>query len=98
MIAVGDVQLEIVLCLTLRGTVRELAAFMKALTSSELVVGFGQADGDGKKREEINGLCNSAPIPESASGESHTQGPHARRSNGGRRDLCSPAGLLRCLA
>jgi hypothetical protein len=56
-IAVGDVQLEIVLCLTLRGTVRELAAFMEALSSSRLVVGFGQADGDGKKREEITGLC-----------------------------------------
>ena len=57
MIAAGDVQLEIVLCLTLRGTVRELAAFMEALTSSELVVGFGQADGDGKKREGISDLA-----------------------------------------
>ena len=57
MIAVGDVQLEIVLCLTLRGTVKELAAFMEALTSSELVVGFGQADGDGKKREGISDLA-----------------------------------------
>ena len=57
MIAVGDVQLEIVLCLTLRGTVRELAAFMEALTSSELVVGFGQADGDGEKREGISDFC-----------------------------------------
>ena len=51
MIAVGDVQLEIMLCLTLRGTVRELAAFMEALTSSELVVGFGQAGRDGDERE-----------------------------------------------
>ena len=98
MIAVGDVQLEIVLCLTLRGTVRELAAFMKALTSSELVVGFGQADGDGKKREEINGLCNSAPIPESTRGEIHTQGAHTRRSHAGRRDLSSLTALQRCLA
>ena len=57
MIAVGDLQLEIVLCLTLRGTVRELAAFMEALTSSGLVVRFGQADVDGKKREGITGLC-----------------------------------------
>ena len=57
MIAVGDVQLEIVLCLTLRGTVRELAAFMEALTSSAVVVGFGQADGDGKKREGISDLA-----------------------------------------
>ncbi len=54
MIAVGDVQLEIVLCLTLRGTVRELAAFMDALTSSELVVGFGQARRDGEEREGIS--------------------------------------------
>ena len=50
-IAVGDVQLEIVLCLTLRGTVRELAAFMEALTSSGVVVGFGQARCDGNERE-----------------------------------------------
>ena len=54
MIAVGDVQLELVLCLTVRGTVRELAAFMEALTSSEVVVGFGQADGDRKRREGIS--------------------------------------------
>ncbi len=57
MIAVGDVQLEIVLCLTLRGTVKELALFMEALSSSEVVVGFGQADGDGKKREGISDLA-----------------------------------------
>jgi hypothetical protein len=56
-IAVGDVQLEIVLCLTLRGTVKELAAFMEALTSSAVVVGFGQADSDGKKREGISDLA-----------------------------------------
>jgi hypothetical protein len=56
-IAVGDVQLEIVLCLTLRGTVRELAAFMDALTSSETVVGFGQAQRDGEKREGVSEFC-----------------------------------------
>jgi hypothetical protein len=50
-IAVGDVQLEIVLCLTLRGTVRELAAFMEALSSSELVVGFGHTRRNGDERE-----------------------------------------------
>jgi hypothetical protein len=55
-IAVGDVQLEIVLCLTLRGTVRELAAFMEALTSSEVVVGFGQARRDGNEPETISDL------------------------------------------
>jgi hypothetical protein len=56
-IAVGDVQLEIVLCLTLRGTVRELAAFMEALTSSGVVVGFGQARCDGNEREGISDVC-----------------------------------------
>ena len=56
MIAVGDVQLEIVLCLTLRGTVRELAAFMEALTSSELVVGFGHTRRDGDEREGTSDL------------------------------------------
>jgi hypothetical protein len=55
-IAVGDVELEIVLYLTLRGTVKELAAFMEALTSSEVVVGFGHPSGDGKKREGISDL------------------------------------------
>ena len=54
MIAVGDVQLEIMLRLTLRGTVRELAAFMEALRSSELVVGFGQASRDGEECETIS--------------------------------------------
>jgi hypothetical protein len=53
---VGDVQLEMVLCLTLRGTVRELAAFMEVLTSSAVVVGFGHPSGDGKKREGISDL------------------------------------------
>src|SRR6516225_8507306 len=56
-IAVGDVQLEIMLCLTLRGTVRELAAFMEALTSSELVVGFGHGRRDGDERERISNFC-----------------------------------------
>ena len=51
MVAAGDVQLEMVLCLTLRGTVRELAAFMEALTSSELVIGFGHTRRDGDERE-----------------------------------------------
>ena len=57
MTAVGDVQLELVLCVTLRGTVRELAAFMEALTSSGLVVGFGQAGRDGDEREGTTNLC-----------------------------------------
>jgi hypothetical protein len=37
-IAVGDVNLEIALRITLRGTVRELATFMETLTSSAVVV------------------------------------------------------------
>jgi len=52
--AVGDVRFEIELRLTLRGTVRELATFMEALTSSEVVVGFGQAHRDGQKCETIS--------------------------------------------
>jgi hypothetical protein len=55
--AVGDVELEIVLCLTLRGTVRELVAFVEKLTSSGLVVGFGQAGRDGDERERISNFC-----------------------------------------
>ena len=57
MTAVGDVQLELVLCLTLRGTVRELAAFMEALSSSQLVVGFGQEGRDGDERERTSNFC-----------------------------------------
>ncbi len=57
MIAVGDVELEIMLCLTLRGMVRELAAFMEALTSSEVVVGFGRTRRDGDEREGISDVC-----------------------------------------
>lgn len=41
MIAVGDVRLEITLRITLRGTVKELAAFMETLNSSSVVVGIG---------------------------------------------------------
>jgi hypothetical protein len=57
---VGDVQLEIVLCLTLRGTVRELAAFMQALTSSEVVVGFGHTHRDGGERDGIPDFCKQS--------------------------------------
>ncbi len=49
MIAVGDVKLEIALRITVRGTVRELAAFMETLTSSSVVVGIG---GDIRAEEE----------------------------------------------
>ena len=58
MTAVGDVQMEIVLCLTLRGTVRELAALMDALTSSGLVVRCGHVGRDGDKCEGIDEFCS----------------------------------------
>lgn len=57
MIAVGDVKLEIALCLTVRGTVKELAGFMESLSSSELVVRFARADSDGKKHEVMPDLA-----------------------------------------
>ena len=41
MIAVGDVRIEIALRVNLRGTVKELAAFMETLNSSPIVVGVG---------------------------------------------------------
>ncbi len=41
MIAVGDVRLEIALRITLRGTVKELAAFMETLNASSVVAGIG---------------------------------------------------------
>lgn len=58
MIAVGDVHLEIALRITLRGTVRELAAFMETLTSSGIVVGVvGEIRSDGEGCEEASELC-----------------------------------------
>ncbi len=58
MIAVGDVHLEIALRVTLRGTVRELAAFMETLTSSGVVVGVaGGLRSNGEGYEEVSGLC-----------------------------------------
>ena len=53
----GDVQLEIALCLTLRGTVREIATFMEGLSSSELVVRFARTDGNGEKHEGTTNLA-----------------------------------------
>lgn len=58
MIAVGDVRLEITLRITLRGTVKELAAFMETLTSSSVVVGIGgEVRSDGNESEKANELC-----------------------------------------
>ncbi len=58
MIAVGDVRLAIALQITLRGTVRELAAFMETLNSSPVVVGIGgEMRCDGHESEKLNELC-----------------------------------------
>ena len=58
MIAVGDVHLEIALRINLRGTVKELAAFMERLTSSEVVVGIaGEVRSDGDGSEKASELC-----------------------------------------
>jgi hypothetical protein len=57
-IAVGDVHLEIALRVTLRGTVRELAAFMETLTSSGVVAGVaGEIRSDGEGFEKASELC-----------------------------------------
>jgi hypothetical protein len=57
-IAVGDVHLEIALRIALKGTVRELAAFMETLTASAIVVGVtGEIRSDGERCEEASELC-----------------------------------------
>jgi electron transfer flavoprotein alpha subunit len=57
-IAVGDVRIEIELRIRLRGTVKELAAFMETLNSSAVVVGIGgEMRGDGEKCEKAQELC-----------------------------------------
>lgn len=58
MIAVGDVELEIALRITVKATVRELAVFMESLTSSGIVVGVaGEIRSDGERCEEASELC-----------------------------------------
>lgn len=58
MIAVGDVRIEIALRVNLRGTVKELAAFMETLNSSAVVVGIGgEMRCDGEKCEKAQELC-----------------------------------------
>jgi hypothetical protein len=57
-IAVGDVHLEIALRITLRGTVRELAAFMKTLNSSSVVVEIGgEIHAEEEGSEKAKELC-----------------------------------------
>ena len=58
MIAVGDVRIEIALRMHLRGTVKELAAFMETLNSSPVVVGIGgDLRCDEEKCEKSRELC-----------------------------------------
>lgn len=58
MIAVGDVHLEIALRVALRGTVRELAAFIETLTSSAVVARVaGELRSDEEACEEASRLC-----------------------------------------
>lgn len=58
MIAVGDVRIEIALQIHLRGTVKELAAFMETLNSSAVVVGIGgEMHFDRNQGEKAQELC-----------------------------------------
>ena len=58
MIAVGDVRIEIALRINLRGTVKELAAFMETLNSSAVVVGLGgEMRRDEENCEKAQELC-----------------------------------------
>jgi hypothetical protein len=57
-IAVGDVRIEIALQIHLRGTVKEVAAFMEVLNSSAVVVGTGgEMRCDGEKCEKAQEHC-----------------------------------------
>jgi len=63
-IAVGDINLEIVLQITLRGSVRDLAAFMETFTSSPVVVEIaGEVRSDGGGYEETAELFESFGLP-----------------------------------
>ena len=58
MIAVGDINLEIELQITLRGSVRELAAFMETFASSPVVVEIaGEVRSDNEGYAETAELC-----------------------------------------
>jgi hypothetical protein len=57
-IAVGDVRIEIALRINLRGTVKDLAAFMETLNSSPVVVGIGgELHCDGENGGKAQELC-----------------------------------------
>jgi len=63
-IAVGDINLEIVLQITLRGSVRELAAFMETFASSPVVVEIaGEVGSDNEGFAETAELCERFGIP-----------------------------------
>jgi len=63
-IAVGDINLEIVLQITLRGSVRELAAFMETFASSPVVVEIaGEVRSDGGGCEETAELFERFGLP-----------------------------------
>ncbi len=58
MIAVGDVKLDMSIRVTLKGTPRELGAFMETLTASRVVTGVtAEAISEGKGSEEAAELC-----------------------------------------
>ena len=59
MIAVGDINLEIELQITLRGSVRELAAFMETFSSSPVAVEIA-----GEVRSENEGCAETAELCE----------------------------------
>ena len=64
MIAVGDINLEIELQITLRGSVRELVAFMETFASSPVVVEIaGEVRSDGEGCEETAELCERFGFP-----------------------------------
>ena len=64
MIAVGDINLEIELQITLRGSVRELAAFMETFSSSPVVVEIaGEVRSDNEGCAETAELCERFGLP-----------------------------------
>jgi hypothetical protein len=63
-IAVGDINLEIALQITLRGSVTELAAFMETFASSPVVVEIaGEVRSDNEGCAETAELCERFGIP-----------------------------------
>ena len=64
MIAVGDINLEIVLQITLRGSVTELAAFMETFASSPVVVEIaGEVSSENQGCAKTAELCERFGIP-----------------------------------